>query len=51
MIVTCDFGENKRQGHVTLPCLKFDMRHWGPPSRAPMYGEGGRGEREREREG
>ena len=33
---TCDVVENKRQGHATLPFLKFDMRHWGPPSRGPL---------------
>ena len=33
---TCDIGENKGQGHATLPFLKIDMRHWGPPSRAPQ---------------
>ena len=32
---TRDTVENKRQGHATLLFLKFDMRHWGPPSRAP----------------
>ena len=33
---TCDIEENKRQGHATLPFLKFNMRHWGPQSRAPI---------------
>ena len=28
---TCDIGENKQQGHATLPFLKIDMRHWEPP--------------------
>ena len=31
----CDIGENKRQGQLTLQFLKIDMRHWGPPIRAP----------------
>ena len=34
--VTCDIEENKRQRHATLPFLEIDMRHWGPPSRAPV---------------
>ena len=25
----------KRQRHVTLPFLKIDMRHWGPPVKGP----------------
>ena len=29
--LTCDFGEIERHGHATLPFLKFDMQHWGPP--------------------
>ena len=33
--LTCDKEENKRQRHVTLSFLKFDMRHGDPPSRAP----------------
>ena len=33
---TCDIVENKRQGHATLPFLKFDMRHWGPPIKGPI---------------
>ena len=32
---TCDIEENKRQGHATLPFLKFDIRHWGPPIKGP----------------
>ena len=32
---TCDIGEKRRQGHATLPFLIIDMRHLGPPSRAP----------------
>ena len=40
--LTCDIVENKRQRHVTLPFLKFDMQHWGPPIKAPhSYGGGG----------
>ena len=35
---TCDIVENKRQGHATLPFLKFDMRHWGPPIKGPIMG-------------
>ena len=33
--LTCDIVENKRQRHATLPFLKFDMRHWGPPIKGP----------------
>ena len=32
---TCDIEENKQQRDATLPFLKMDMRHWGPPFRAP----------------
>ena len=31
--------------------LKFDMRHWGPPSRAPIGGGGLRLEWKREKDG
>ena len=27
---------NKRQRHATLPFLKIDMRHWGPPVKGPI---------------
>ena len=30
--LTSDITENKRQRHATLPFLKIDKRHWGPPS-------------------
>ena len=30
---TCEIGENKWQRRATLPFLKIDMRHRGPPSR------------------
>ena len=33
--LTCDIGENKRQGHATLSFLKIDTRHWGPPIKGP----------------
>ena len=33
--LTCDIGENERQGHLTWPFLKSDMRHWGPPIEGP----------------
>ena len=32
---TCDMAINKRQRHATLPFLKIDMRHWGPPIKGP----------------
>ena len=35
-----DIGENKRQGHATLPFLKIDLRHWGPPHQGPRDGKG-----------
>ena len=40
---TCDIGEHKRQGHATLPFLKIDLRHWGPPIKGPGMGGGGSG--------
>ena len=33
---TCDMAINKRQRHATLPFLKSDMRHWGPPRQGPL---------------
>ena len=33
---TCDMRGKKRQVHAILPILKIDMRHVGPPSRAPV---------------
>ena len=32
---TCDMAINKRQRHATLPFLKIDMGHWGPPVKGP----------------
>ena len=37
---TCDILENKQQGHATLPFLKFNMRHRGPPIKGPCIGIG-----------
>ena len=35
--LTSDIEESKRQRHVTLPFLKIDMRHWGPPIKGPYH--------------
>ena len=32
---TWDIGDNKRQGYATLPFLKIDMQHLGPPIKGP----------------
>ena len=51
--LTCDMAINKRQRHATLPFLKIDTRHWGPPVKGPSSGIGdgvggkGRGSRGR----
>ena len=32
---TYDMAINKRQRHATLPFLKIDTWHWGPPVKGP----------------
>ena len=42
--LTCDIGKKKSDRamrHATLPFLKIDTRHWGPPIKG--LGAGGRG--------
>ena len=38
--LTYDIEESKRQRHATLPFLKIDMQHRGPPIKGPNISVG-----------